>query len=79
MSDGTYSGKLILHVPSVNTDTGAKRVSMYFVWAFYSYDKLKKKTKQLLHFLKIFIPGSQTKTKGYTVKLAQALDILVDF
>lgn len=45
MSDGTYSGKLILHVPSVNTDTGAKKVSMYFVWAFYSYDKLKKKNQ----------------------------------
>lgn len=45
MSDGTYSGKLILHVPSVNTGTGAKKVSMYFVWAFYSYDKLKKKNQ----------------------------------
>lgn len=35
ISDGTYFGKLILHVLSVNMDIDVKKVSMYFVWAFY--------------------------------------------
>lgn len=48
ISDGTYSGKLVLHVPNVNTDAGVKKVSVYFVWAFYLWDKLKVKTTSSL-------------------------------